>query len=440
MTFNIHVVFAFMTLLPVVGLADGSHAYLPTGKSHSSSSAATHPFKPTITRDEAIMLEHAVVLSESNVKAAIGYLLERTKANSSPALTFALGKYYFREGQLAPAERAFKKAVDKLPTFRSALNNLARIYLMRDQPRRALDTFGELAQHGLGDGETYLLMGECRLLMERPISAEGAFRQTLVFDPDNEDARRGLAASLSAQGRNRDVLALTKELQAAQPSDRELWRLRAHAHLALDETEKAVTAIETARVLEAAAPELLTVLGDLYLNRERPRDAVAAYREAFAESKPELGHLLRAAEGLLLYNALDEVEEMLTLARKQKEAGRWSLRIDRLAAQLLVERGSVREAEALFGSILRRDPLEGESLLALAHLQQADGRIEASRMSLERAARIEGFEARALVRQARLDVERNRFGAAVSLLERAQAFKEQPHVARYLDQVRRLAK
>ena len=78
-------------------------------------------------------------------------------------------------------------------------------------------------------------------------------------------------------------------------------------------------------------------------------------------------------------------------------------------------------------------------MLALADLHLAAGCTEAAGMMLERAGRVEGLDARALVRQAQLEVEQGRFRAAVSLLGSAQAFDEQPHVARYLEQVRRLA-
>ena len=60
-------------------------------------------------------------------------------------------------------------------------------------------------------------------------------------------------------------------------------------------------------------------------------------------------------------------------------------------------------------------------------------------MTCERAARVKGFEADALVRHAQIEVRRERYGRAAELLENAQVFQNQPHVGRYLEQVRRLA-
>jgi hypothetical protein len=59
-------------------------------------------------------------------------------------------------------------------------------------------------------------------------------------------------------------------------------------------------------------------------------------------------------------------------------------------------------------------------------------------MAYERAARVAGFEARGLIRQAQVEVERERYPRAIELLEAAQAFDAQPHVARYIEQLRRM--
>ena len=56
------------------------------------------------------------------------------------------------------------------------------------------------------------------------------------------------------------------------------------------------------------------------------------------------------------------------------------------------------------------------------------------------AGRIADKETQALIRQAQIEVGRERYKRAAELLEAAQALKPVPHVARYLEQVRRLAR
>ena len=111
----------------------------------------------------------------------------------------------------------------------------------------------------------------------------------------------------------------------------------------------------------------------------------------------------------------------------------------RLQAERARQTGQVAEAMARCEDVLKLDPLDGRTLLVLAQLQQDAGFMEDAAMTCERATRVKGCEAEALVRQAQIEVRRERYGRAAELLENAQVFQNQPHVERYLEQVRRLA-
>ena len=113
-------------------------------------------------------------------------------------------------------------------------------------------------------------------------------------------------------------------------------------------------------------------------------------------------------------------------------------RAAKLQARLSLLQGRLEEAESVFEIIIRKDPLDGEAMLALAALRVTSDETEDARILFERAARIHGFEVRALVQHAQLEVEHGRYRIAITLLERAQVFKEQPHVAKYLSQLHRL--
>ena len=112
----------------------------------------------------------------------------------------------------------------------------------------------------------------------------------------------------------------------------------------------------------------------------------------------------------------------------------------RLRAEVTQRKGDLGAAMALYARALRKDPLDGRTMLLLGDLRREEGRIEDAVIIYERAARISGFEAEALVRQAQAEVERERYGHAVRLLEAAQTFKKQDHVARYLEQLREMVR
>ena len=404
-----------------------------------SFAADADPFAPTVSREEADLLQRAVEMSFGEPAAAAEALRAGIGPERSAALDFALANFRFQDGDLSGAEAAYREAIRKHPRFRNALNNLGRLYLMQDRPRDAQEVFQDLLRDGQSDADGLRLLGYSLLQQDRAVSAEGAFRQALVLAPDDGDAMRGLIKCLIEQGRMTEMLVLTRELIRRQPDDGELWQLAANAHLTEERFDDAVVAIETARVLGQASPGLLATLGDLYLNREQPHDAVEAYREAFAGLDPDADHVLQAVEGMVVLGAVHEAAGLMAGLDGQVLTPAQDQRHRRLTARLAASAGDVETAVRTLADVLERYPLDGDAMIELAELRIDKEAWDDARMWLERAGRIDGFEARARVVHAQLEVAQERYAAAVGLLEEAQAFESRPAVARYLEQVRRLA-
>ena len=422
----------------------GDHATSPSHRAGSKGAFTpkNDPFEPTITRKESDLLNAAVQQAHDNPQEAIAMLRDGITEKTSPALDFALGNFYYQGDELEKAEDAYRAAIAKLPNFRKALNNLARVYLMQDRPVEAMQMFQSLVRDGQGDAQSLLLLGHCLLLQDKAVQAEGAYRHSLILAPDESDAMRGLIKSLIEQQRNTEVLSLTRELQSQFPYDAVLWNLRANAHVSLDQFGEAITGLETARLLDVATASMLATLGDLYLNRSQAREAASAYQQAFSHEDPGVDHMLRAVQGFLALEALEDADQLLQRVRETESRSPLSpedrRRRARLDARLAVLQERLDVAAAGYEMIMREDPLDGEAMLALAALRVTSDEIEDARMLFERAARIHGFEVRALVQHAQLEVERGRYRTAIVLLERAQVFEKQPHVTKYLDQLHRL--
>jgi tetratricopeptide (TPR) repeat protein len=234
------------------------------------------------------------------------------------------------------------------------------------------------------------------------------------------------------------------ELLAEDASRREYWSLRANAFMAMERYDDAMIALECARRTGRSDSDMLATLGDLYLNRGQPREAVCRYREAFEAGDPSPARLLRTVEGLVAAGDAAHAKSLAARAAELARAGKVSatpdyrLKLAKLNADIAGLEGRTGEAVKLYGEVLREDPLNGSVLMRLGDLQHREGNLEEAVMTYERASRVSGFEARALVREAQVEVERERYARAVELLEAAQTFKDQPHVARYLEQVRRM--
>ncbi len=397
-------------------------------------------FEPTVNRSESELLERAIDLAETDSESAIELLMDGTTADSSAALDFALGNLFFQSDQLDMAEKYYANAVEKMPRFKRALSNLARVQLLQDKHLQAVETLRPLLEQGRASADIYMLLGQSHLIGERYVSAESAFRYMLLLTPNSREGMLGLAKTLLEQGRYRESRALVMEMLAEDIANSELWSLRANIAAELDDIEDAVVAIESARRLASVEPRLLTMLGDIYLNRQQPEDAVAAYRESFELEAPEPSRILRAIEGFIALDALEEARAMIAQAEGSfDEDETHRLRLLQLQADLAMIENESESAEKIHLQILAEHPLSARSLLALAQIQWERGDLEAALLNCERATRIEGFEVRALTTLAQIEVERENYTEALQALERAHALEPQERIARYMEQVRRLA-
>jgi len=402
--------------------------------------------EPTVSQEEAELLRQIGDLSEEDPEKAVELLNAQITLQSSPALDFALGNFYFREGKLDLAEGAYRQALKKMPSFSRARANLGRALIMQDKIDEAIREFRSVLIEGQASPETFTLIGYTFLLKGQSVPAETAYRQALLLKPDDTNAYLGLAKCLLEQERFQEAVKILEDLLEDNPQRQELWFLLANANLALEKSDRAIIVLESARRLGVISKEALATLGELYLNCGQVEDSLIVYKEAFAVENPSIDRLLRAIEGFIMMHKPEEAGVLLKRAGniKQQKPNIFSLeqsyKFHRLQAHQARLKGDYETAFIAYKKLLEENPLDGDVLISLGDLYRETGEFEEALISYERAGRIAGKETQALIRQAQVEVERERYNRAVELLEAAQALKSQHHVGRYLEQVRRLAR
>jgi len=402
--------------------------------------------EPTVSREEAEILEKAVSLEEEDREEAIKLLLEETDDDSSAALNFALGSFYFQKDNLAEAEAAYRRALEKFPSFDRARANLARILIQEDRIDEALNELKGILLSGTARPSTLTMIGYTSLIKEEPVPAEMAYRQALLIDPEDSNAYAGLVKSLLMQERYREAVPLLEDLLEEDPHRREFWFLLANARLALDEPDRAIIALECTRRLKVASDESLATLADLYLNAGYPEAALSRYHEAFAGKDPSVARMLRAAKAFILIKDPGRAEVLLKRLREATGGDGIELtpdqarELNRLEAGRSHLEGDLDGARRAYQQLLDDNPLDGEVLLALGDLSRDKKEWEEAIIFYEQASRINDTRLNAFLRHGQLEVEREHYGQAVKLLEKAQAVHPQQHVADYLEQVRRLVR
>src|SRR6185503_14294226 len=261
-----------------------------------------------------------------------------------------------------------------------------------------------------------------------------AYRQALVFEPENLDFKLGLAkCSLSAA--NYDyALGLLDEMIKQYPERDSLWSLQANIYIQKDQPAKAAVSLEMLRRLGKATAQSLFLLGDLFMAQEARDLALAAYLEAVdKDGGQNLARALRPAQILVSRGAWDESRRLFAKIRGTGSGltGADELKLLKLESRVAMSTGKGEQAIATLEQITQQDPLDGEALLLAGDYYAKDGQKEKAEFRYQSAANISGFAADAYVKHAQLLVQSQKYAQAAELLRKAQKVKPRDNVQRY---------
>lgn len=400
--------------------------------------------EPRVTAVEREQMEKLVKLLGTDLRAAQAQLERLAKPDASAVFDFTLGNVYFQQDMLTNAAAAYRQAISKFPTFHRAHKNLAIISIRLGDFPQAIRSFTRMIELGGGDGLSYGLLGLAYLQTGEFLSAESAYRNAILLQPENLDWRLGLARSLFRQQKHAEAAQLCDELIRRQPQRVDFWLLQANAFIGMREARRAAENFEFVRHLGAATAEMLHTLGDIYVNEGILDLAANTYREA-VRIKPDqpAARPLRNVEILASRGATREARELLAEV-EQVMSNRFDAadqkRAWQLHARLAVAEGRGDEAARVLQELVTLDPLDGEALLLLGQHYARQGDVDRAMFYYERAQSLDKYEAEARLRRAQLLVSQTKYNEAVPLLRRVQELQPRESVARYLDQVERLAR
>jgi tetratricopeptide (TPR) repeat protein len=401
-------------------------------------------YEPKFTPVERQELEKILALMATDQAAAKAQLEAVTRPESSALFDFTLANLYFQQDRPEKAAERYRLATAKYPSFRRAFKNLGLVSVRLGRHEEAIKALSRLIELGGGDGLSYGLLGYSYAATGQHVSAESAYRSAVLLQSDTLDWKLGLAQSVLRQRKFGEAASLCDELLARYPDRADFWLLQANAYIGLDQPLKAVENFEIVARMGKATFQTYYTLGDIYANQGLWDLAGRSYGLA-VEASPEqdLERPVRSVEILAQRDALAQARILLgkvreTFAAGLDEDGR--TRLLRLEARLAVADGRGGEAVTSLEQIVSLDPLDGEALMLLGQHYSRANEIDRAIFYYERAESLEPFEADAKVRHAQLLVTQAKYREAVPLLKRAQELKPRDEVARYLEQVERIAR
>ncbi|MEY2715200.1 MAG: hypothetical protein RIT24_1543 [Planctomycetota bacterium] len=401
--------------------------------------------EPRVTKEEVNILEKVRPLMAENLPGAEEALRKAMKPDCSAILDYTLGGILFQQDKLIDAMVAFRKAVEKFPSFRRAYRNIGLISVRNQDFEGAIGAFNKMIELGGADAYSYGLLGFSHANRQDFQPAESAYRNALLLQPENIEWRLGLTRCVFKQGKFDDAAALLDVLITSYPDKADFWLLQAHTYLGMKQPMKAAMNLEAMDQLGKSTVDSLYTLGDIYLTESLPSLAYGAYARAVA-LKPEqpVARAMKSAEQLASRGGAGEARKLVESIRAAKgttldEAD--TRKILKLDARLaLAANAGGADAAATLEEVLKLDPLDGEALMLLAGHYASNGQPDKAMLYYERAAGIEQHAANARVRHAQIFVSQSRYPEAIQLLRQAQEIKPREDVARYLEQIERISK
>lgn len=396
--------------------------------------------EPRLTPEEqATYRDKIVPLLRDDPKKAIPALQALAKPAASAVFDFTLGNVFFQNEDLTNAVKHFEAALAKFPDYRRAQKNLAFALVRDGKYNEAIKPLTRTLSLGGGDGRVFGLLGFAYMNQGRHVSAEGAYRQALVFEPENVDFKLGLVKCAVATANYDHALALLDELIRQYPERDNLWTLHANIFIQKEQPAKAAISLEMLRRLGKAAPQNLFLLGDLYMAQEARDLALSAYLEAVEmDDGKQIVKALRAADILVSRGAWNEAR---ALFKKMRDAQGASLSEDdqmkllKLEAKVAMATGDGDKAVKTLEEIIAKNPLDGEALMLAGDYYAKNDQREKAEFRYQTAASLENFKVDAWVKHAQLLVQVKKYNEAIELLKRAQQLKPREHIQRFLEKV-----
>ena len=393
--------------------------------------------------EQAIYRDKILPLLRDSPKKAASELASLVKPDASAVFDFTLGNIAFQSEDITNAVKHFEAAIAKHPAYRRAHKNLGFALVRDGKFASAVKPLAKTIELGGGDGKVFGILGFAYMSLGRNVSAEAAYRQALVFEPENVDFKLALVKSSIATANYDYALALLDELIKEYPERDNLWSLQANIHIQRDQTAKASLSLEMLRRAGKANPQSLYLLGDLYMSQESRDLALGAYVEAIEkDGGANPAKALRAAQILVSRSAWTEAAAMFAKIRTATTAlsATDELKLLKLESKAAMANGAGEKAIVTLEQIVQKDPLDGEALMLAGDFYSKNGQKEKAEFRYQTAEGITGFEAEAFVKHAQLLVQSQKYAQATELLKKAQKVKPRDNVQRYLEKVEQLAR
>ena len=188
-----------------------------------------------------------------------------------------LGQLYGLNHDTAKAEAEFKEAQRIDGTSEEVILNIARLYTEQGQMDKAVTALTSIPEDDRSARMEFALAGIYDT-QKKPKEAAAAYKRSLDIDPENADAKRGLANSLIAAGKVAEAGKVYEDLVHTDPQDAQSLIRAADIERREGKYDEALATLKKAKAIVTDNPELS-------YNEALTYDSLGRYDEAVSTLK-----------------------------------------------------------------------------------------------------------------------------------------------------------
>jgi tetratricopeptide (TPR) repeat protein len=344
------------------------------GKKQEANALIAAILKDNPKDNDAIAMRAALMLTTGDRQqvnlAATDLQALVAKNPQNHLLHYNLARALIAKGDIEGARQNLEEAVKIRTDFIAAREILARIYLAKGDPGKALKAAEEILGFDRGNLQAHLTRSSALLAMNDRDKA----REELDFIgkayPQNPEARYQVGYLALQEKDYRKAEQVFSDLYKNNPEDRrgligvtETMAAQGHIADAIKETEKAAQR-------EPERRDLKLFLANLYKRAERYDDAIKLYQVLLDKEPKNADLLFKSAETLRLKGDLNASMENF---RKCSQAAPSDTTCLMLLAMVLQGTGRDDQAKPIYEQILKLDPDHAIALNNLAYIKAQEG-------------------------------------------------------------------
>ncbi|NWO06896.1 MAG: tetratricopeptide repeat protein [Alteromonadaceae bacterium] len=380
--------------------------------------------KTLTTQERELLTELQPVIEQQQYQQALQQL-NREAIGESALLLGLRGQVNLALKNFSEAESDLKAALTLNPDNLAALQNLATVYLSRQELEKARPYLVKTLQTGAISAQLYGQLGYINLQTALPMSAISAYEKALMLEPDNKQWSQGLLYALVQSGATSRANALVEELLQQQPNDAVLWLQRAQLAMEQKHYQKAISSLESAVHLQSNNLKGQLQLASLHAQSGSLHRAAEILQTINTEdfnnddiNSRYLATLQQVAQKLIANEQWQLFEKLYDDINQSNLSPTQHAGVLFLNAKYHQRRGNIEQAEKTFKQLLQVDPANGTGLIQLANLNYERGHLTQAQLLYQRASSIKEVEEQANMGLAQIAIDQKDYRKALELLQR----------------------